>query len=112
MKALPLVAVVLALGALTGVLIFMGMSLWPLFFCAVAAGISLGMVFGGQAVARDLAVRRLVTEAYRAGAAVARLNDLARVLGTPDVVQARTDAHRAEAEVWASRYANGESSDY
>lgn len=112
MKWLPTVAVGLALAALVLVVLASPAAWVPVTLSAVCAGSAIGLVWSGQAVARDLAVRRLVTLAYRAGADQVGLSHLSEVLPTPDVLRARSDALRAEAEVLAQRYANGDASDY
>jgi hypothetical protein len=93
---------------------------FSLLFALPALGAASGVVSGGllgldvarEAVRRDRAVRRLVVAAYEAGAAQKSLAALTEVLGTPDVVQARTAHLRREAAVLAQRYANGDASDY
>jgi len=102
-------AVALALSTITVSIVLWGFL--PAVNCA-AAGATIVVVMARQVIARDARVRRLVVAAYEAGAAPAQLADVVRVLGTPDVVQARTDHLRREAEVLAKRYTNGDASDY
>lgn len=102
------VAVTLALAAVAFATVTLGLA----GLGTACAGATLGLVHAREALFRDRAVRRLVATAYRAGAGQVGLAHLSRVLPTPDVVQARSEALRAEAEMLAQRYANGDASDY
>lgn len=101
-------AVALALASITIGTIIGG---WPALGYA-SAGAALAVVFFSGSYLRDARVRRLVCTAYRADVAAMGLGHLAEVLPTPDVVQARTDHLRREEAMLATRYANGDASDY
>lgn len=79
---------------------------------AAIGGITIGTIGSWEAYARDRKVRRLVVVAYEAGVHQKDLSALAEVLGTPDVLTARSEALSREATVLAQRYANGDASDY
>jgi hypothetical protein len=100
---------VLALSVVTVSMILWG--ILPALNCA-AAGAVVAVVGLRATVARDRAMRRLVCAAYEVGVDAVGLRSVVQVLGTPDVVQARTDHLRAEEARLAGRYANGDASDY
>jgi hypothetical protein len=75
-------------------------------------GATLGAVYAHEAIRRDARVRKLAVTALGCDANVVNAKTLAEVLGTPDVLQARTEHLRREATVLAQRYANGDASDY
>lgn len=110
MKWLPALAIALALAAI--VLALTGNTAWVVTFAAVLAGCALGMVWSGQAMIRDLKVRRLVLEACDADTDRVGTRDLVAVLGTPDVIRVHSDHLRRQAAVLAQRYQNGDASDY
>lgn len=110
-KLLPTFSFALASTAMTLVFIAGGTT-WLLTAGAALAGTSFGTVFAYRAAERDRAMRRLVCASYTAGSDRVWLKDAVLLLGTPDVVQARTSHLRAEAERMAGRYANGDASDY
>jgi predicted anti-sigma-YlaC factor YlaD len=94
--------------------ITMSAVLWgllPAVNCAAAGALVMLIALRGV-VQRDARVRRLIVTAYDAGSAPVQLGDVARVLGTPDVVQARRDHLRREELDMAQRYANGDASDF
>lgn len=79
---------------------------------AAFSGAGLAFAFNVETTRRDARLRALVVAAYGAGVDAVRLKDLSLVLPTRDVTAARTAALKAEAELMAARYANGDSSDY
>lgn len=103
------VAVTLALVGITLGLVFGGVFG---VLGSAASGVTLGGVWAWQARQRDARVRKLVVTAYAAGVHQKALSALAEVLGTPDVIRARSAALKAEAELLAQRYANGDASDF
>lgn len=112
MKWLPAVAVALSLAAIAVVLMFATVSWWPVVVGGYCAGMASGVVFSANAVSRDRATRALVCTAYASDADVLGLSHLSTVLPTPDVLEARSDALRREEVRLATRYANGDASDY
>lgn len=102
------VALALALASLTMGLLFVGWAM--LGYACAGAAVALSVCAG--AVRRDLAVRRLVVAAYEADRPVAGLGDVVRLLGSRDVVKARTDYLRREDARMQAMYLRGECSDY
>jgi hypothetical protein len=101
------VGLALALGVITGSMIMWG--ILPALNCAAAGALAVWVAHRG-AVRRDRMVRQLLVAAYQADAPPRGSEDLVRLLGTPDVVKARSDYLRREDVRWAQMQANGEAS--
>lgn len=112
MKWLPALAFALAISALVLALLTVATAWLPVTIAASFAGCAVGTLWSGRTVARDLAVRTLVTTACHADADGVRVKDLVLILGTPDVVKARKEQMNREATTLAQRYANGDASDH
>lgn len=110
-KWFPSLGAALAVSALVIVCLVLDFNVAAIFLVG-GPTFALGLLVGDSAVRRDRAVRRLVRIGYRSGAEEVGLTDLVRVLGTRDVVQARTDYLRAEEDRMQAMYRRGECSDY
>jgi hypothetical protein len=93
----------------------LAMTTWTALPVVVMAAVGTGgVVFAWRMESwlRERRVRALIVAAYAADAPHTRPGDVVRVLGTPDVVQARSDYLRREDLRMAQMYANGEISDF
>lgn len=108
-QVLLCLALVLCLASVTMSMIVNGI-LPGLGWASAGAGVAIIAMSG--VYIRERRLRKFIVAAYQADAPHTRAGDIVRVLGTPDIVQARTDYLKREDVRRASLYANGDASDY
>lgn len=111
MKWVPALSAALAVSVLVIACVVVGVNALALTVVGTPF-FALGLLVSDGAVRRDRAVRRLVCTGYASGAEEVGLADLVRVLGTRDVVAARSVYLRAEETRLREAYWNGDASDY
>lgn len=112
MKWLPSLSAALAVSVMVIATVVVGVNVLALAVVG-APFFALGVLVTDGAVRRDRAVRKLVVAAYAADRPdTLAPTVIARVLGSRDVVKARTDYLRREDARLSSAYQSGDASDY
>jgi hypothetical protein len=112
MKALAVVWLVLLVAFISAVVVAVANAWWPVVAAQMVAGwlatAGVWLYRANRDTKRWRAIRALLVEAYNSGGRVVSLDTVVALLGGEEV----RAAQRERAMLWASRYANGDASDY